>query len=122
MTSMDDRMSLTCCKCWKKFEIVGELATSSRAFYARQQGHTTDKEVGVCDECWAKRPNIPELPRPTADYLGGRPRTDGTVANGSMRKSQTTPYRWRWYWWLILPLVWMNFAVALVLGAPLSNF
>jgi hypothetical protein len=38
-----------------------------------------------------------------------------------MSEDRPTPYRWRWHWWLILPLVWFNFVVALLLGAPLSN-
>ena len=57
-------MWLTCCKCWKRFEVCGEDANALRAFYDAQPGHTADKEVGVCDECWAKRPIIPEHPRP----------------------------------------------------------
>jgi hypothetical protein len=28
---------------------------------------------------------------------------------------------WRWYWWLILFLVWANVALAFVFGAPISN-
>ena len=47
-------MTLTCCRCWKQFEIYGELAEDTKRFYDSQANHTPDKEVGVCDECWAK--------------------------------------------------------------------
>ena len=62
MTKMDENpckapqstFTLTCCHCWKQFEIYGEQAERTRWFYDSQPDHTPDKEVGVCDECWAK--------------------------------------------------------------------
>ena len=60
-------MWLQCCKCGKQFEIFGEQADRTRAFYTAQPNHTPDKEVGVCDECWDKvtrdRPPTPAAKR-----------------------------------------------------------
>ncbi len=47
-------MWLTCCQCWKRFEIHGKLAEDTRAFYDAQPNHRPEKEVGVGDECWMK--------------------------------------------------------------------
>src|SRR5262245_18548268 len=52
---MSESMWLKCCQCGKLFEILGELAEQTRAFYAAQPNHPPDKEGGVCDECWEKR-------------------------------------------------------------------
>jgi hypothetical protein len=46
-------MWLTCTRCGRRFAIHGKLADDAKAFYAAQPNHTPDKEVGVCDACWA---------------------------------------------------------------------
>jgi hypothetical protein len=53
-SGLQSTFTLTCCRCWKQFEIQGEQAERTRAFYAAQPNHTADKEVGICDECWPK--------------------------------------------------------------------
>ena len=53
-TELQSTFTLTCCRCWKRFQIYGELAERTKWFYDSQPNHTPDKEVGVCDECWAK--------------------------------------------------------------------
>ena len=52
---MGESMWLKCCQCGKQFEIFGELADQTRAFYVAQPSHTPDKAAGVCEECWANR-------------------------------------------------------------------
>lgn len=64
-------MWFTCCQCWKRFEVLGELAEDSKEFYARFPDHTEDKQIGVCDSCWLRST--------------GR---DERIENGSVRTDQ----------------------------------
>jgi hypothetical protein len=55
MARMDEKPStftLTCCRCWRRFEVRGKVADDLKSFYDSQPNHTPDKEVGICDECW----------------------------------------------------------------------
>ena len=56
-----DAMWLKCCQCGKQFEIFGELAEQTQAFYDAMPNHTPDKEGGVCDECWEKSQALPPI-------------------------------------------------------------
>jgi hypothetical protein len=74
-------MWLKCCQCGKQFEITGELAEQTRAFYDAQPNHTPDKEGGVCDECWEKR---------------------GPPIQQTGHKRRWTSFRWSIAVWLLL--------------------
>ena len=110
---LESRFTLTCCHCWKQFEIYGEIAERTRAFYAAQQNHSTEKEVGVCDECWAKCTKPDDNP-----YIA--PQT-GT-ANSKRQHRSGLPF-WALFlivWFGVPIVVWIIFLFAVEAGIVTS--
>jgi hypothetical protein len=108
---LQSSFTLTCCRCWKRFEIYGEQAERTSAFYASQPNHTPDKEVGICDECWPKCQK-PEQQSPMKEtrlddngLMDENPyRADKDGAPSPSRRAYTV--RWLQIWLLNNVVVW----------------
>jgi hypothetical protein len=130
-------MTLTCCRCWKQFEIYGESAENTKRFYAAQPNHTSDKEVGVCDQCWAKctanePPDTYEIIQRTGDNVGSSSVTppattlfDENPYKAPQEESGTNynrgwPAARRWFVLLAFPLFGIVMALVATSADPIS--